>query len=111
VSQFQGKILPILQSKCVSCHANPGLANFGVSLAPATVYNQLLNTLAKDGISHYIIANNSGSSKLFTRISGTTQGTRMPQGGSPLDTTDTDMDGTNDQQEILNWINAGAPGP
>jgi hypothetical protein len=22
-----------------------------------------------------------------------------------------DSDGTNDQQEILNWINAGAPGP
>jgi cytochrome c5 len=111
VSLFQAKILPILQTRCAGCHANPGLANFGVSLAPATVYNQLLNTLAKDGTSHYIVPSNSGNSKLFIRISGTTQGQRMPQGGPFLDTTDTDTDGTNDQQEILTWINAGAPGP
>jgi cytochrome c5 len=112
VSQFQSQILPILQVKCGSCHSNPGNANFGVSQAPATVYNELLNTLAKDGTSKYIVPNNSGASKLYQRISGTAGGIRMPQGGPPyLDTTDTVPGGLLDEPAILDWINTGAPGP
>lgn len=110
-STFQSKILPILQTRCGGCHGTSGLANFGVSQAPATVYSELLNSLAKDGISKYIVPNNSGTSKLFQRISGGPN--RMPQGLPPLDTAGQDVngDGVLDQQELLNWINAGAPGP
>lgn len=111
-SLFQSQILPILQTKCGSCHGITGLANFGVGQAPAVVYNELLNVLAKDGTSKYIVPNSSGTSKLFQRISTGGPGVRMPQNGPPyLDTTDTVPGGANDQQEILNWINVGAPGP
>lgn len=76
------------------------------------VYNELLNAIAKDGTSKYIVPNSSGTSLLFERISTGGPGVRMPQNGPPyLDTTDTVPGGANDQQEILNWINAGAPGP
>lgn len=113
-STFQSKILPILQPKCGACHGTGNFrANFGVNQAPATVYDELLNTLAKDGTSHYLVPNNAGTSKLFERISTGGPGVRMPQFGTPLDTAGEDVngDGVLDQQEILNWVNAGAPGP
>jgi mono/diheme cytochrome c family protein/cytochrome c5 len=110
-STFQSQILPILQTRCSSCHGTAGLANFGVNQAPATVYNELLNTNANDG-SKYIVPNNSGTSKLFTRISTAPGRMPAPPNGPPyLDALDLDGDGINDQQEILNWINAGATGP
>ena len=40
-------------------------------------------------------------SYLWLKISGTTAGTQMPQGGGPLDNID--------QTNIMNWINTGAP--
>jgi len=70
------------------------------------------NALANNGTSHYVVANNSGTSKVWERISTGGPGVRMPQNGPPyLDTTDSVVGGALDQQEILNWINAGAPGP
>jgi len=106
-STFQSRILPILQSRCGACHATSGLANFGVSQPPPAVYNELRNVLAKDGSSKYIVPNNAGASKLFQRISAN----QMPPGGPSLSTVDLNGDVVNDQQEILNWINAGATGP
>lgn len=111
VSTFAGKILPILQTRCGGCHGSAGLANFGVNQSAATVYNALLNNLSVATMAHYIVANNSGNSLLYQRISSNALGTRMPQGQAPLDTVDLDSNGVNDQQEILNWINSGAPGP
>ena len=115
-SQFQREILPILQSsRCVTCHgpSNTANANFNFALQPAQVYDDLRNKAAKDG-SRYISPGDPDPqhSKLYQRIStGVAGGTRMPQGQSPLDTSDFDGDLTNDQQEILNWITGGAPGP
>lgn len=110
-SVFQSQILRVLQTKCGSCHGTANtLANFGVNQAPATVFGELRNATAKDG-SKYIDPKNSGTSKLFQRISTGVAPQRMPQNQPPLDTVDSDGDGVNDQQGILNWITAGAPGP
>ena len=114
VSQFQSQVLPVLQTKCGSCHGSAGLANFGVNQDAATVYNELWNASPNppNAASRYIVPNNPGASILWERISTGGPGVRMPQNGPPyLDTTDADSDGVNDQQEILDWINAGAPGP
>ncbi|MEO8328058.1 MAG: hypothetical protein ABI618_19605, partial [Nitrospirota bacterium] len=78
------------------------------------VYSELLNNFAKppNNTKKYIVPNNAGTSYLFERISTGDAGVRMPQNGPPyLNTLDSNGDGINDQQEILNWINSGAPGP
>jgi hypothetical protein len=110
---FSDQIYRIMFNNCSgsSCHNSVGNANFAVGSA-ATTYNGLLNTLAKDGTSHYIVPNNPGASLLYQRILGAV-GSQMPLGGADLTTTDTDIpgDGLNDAAEFLAWINDGADGP
>jgi len=111
-SLFATEIYPILTNNCTACHSVVGNANFAVGGTVDEVYDSILNAIAKDGSSHYIVAGNPGASLLYQRILGN-GGSRMPQGGPNLEITDTDVpgDGINDATEILNWINGGALGP
>jgi cytochrome c5 len=111
-SLFATEIYPILVNNCSGCHSAVGNANFAVGGTVEEVYDSILNAIAKDGVSHYIVAGNPGASKLYQRILGN-GGSRMPQGGPNLEITDTDApgDGINDATELLNWINGGALGP
>ena len=62
--------------------------------AATDTYNDLLNVIARNGTSHYIVANNPGASLLCQRIStGLTVTATPPQA-----------------TVILKWINSGAPG-
>jgi cytochrome c5 len=112
-SLFASQIYPILTNptvRCVNCHAAVGNAKFVIGNI-ANTYASLLNAVANDGTSKYIVPNNPSASLLYQRI--THDPSRMPLGGPNLETTDNDSppDGVNDATEILNWINAGAPGP
>ncbi|HLO00215.1 MAG TPA: carboxypeptidase-like regulatory domain-containing protein [Pyrinomonadaceae bacterium] len=111
-SLFTTEIYPILVNNCSGCHSAVGNANFSVGGNAASVYSSITTAIAKDGVSKYIVPNNSGTSLIFKRISAN-PGPRMPLGGPNLVVTDTDnpADGIFDATEILNWINAGAPGP
>lgn len=113
VSVFATEIYPILVNNCSGCHSAVNFrANFSVGGNAAAVYTSITTAIAKDGISRYIVPNSSGTSLIFKRITAN-PGPRMPDGGPNLETTDTDVpaDGIFDATEILNWINAGAPGP
>lgn len=111
-SLFATQIYPILVNNCSGCHTAVGNAQFAVGGTPAEVYDSLLNALANNGTSHYIVPGNTGASLLFQRLSAN-PAPRMPQGGPNLFTTDTDIpaDGIFDAIEIQNWINGGAIGP
>ena len=114
-SVFASQIDVILFSNCNSCHAQIGLANFGVSAGLGPFYNQLLNnnTLPGAGNPKYIVPNSTGTSWLYHRITTGGVGVRMPRFGADLVSTDTDipMDNIPDAAEISTWINSGAPGP
>ena len=112
---FSSQIYPIMFANCTGCHSATGNANFAVGSVGST-YSQLLTTLAKDGVSHYIVAHDPANSLMYHRI--TTGGAsepnaRMPLGGANLVTSDTDTppDGIPDATEVNGWINAGATGP
>ncbi len=114
-SVFVAQIFKTMSKNCTACHASVGNANFSVG-NEATTYNQLLNAIAKDGVSHYVVPNNLGNSLMYHRITtgGSSQpNARMPLGGANLvvDDTDAPPDGIPDATEISNWINAGAIGP
>jgi hypothetical protein len=111
-SVFATQIYPILVENCSGCHSAVGNAQFSVGGTIPEVYDSLLNATANDGVSHYIVPNNTGASLLLQRLAAN-PGPRMPQGGPNLFTTDTDApaDGIFDAIEIQNWINGGALGP
>lgn len=105
-SAFATNVFPIFSNNCTGCHSATGNANFAVSGGPTATYNSLLNSIAKNGTSHYITANSTANSLLYQRITtgaiGFNVGDRMPQGG--------DLSAA-DKLTIQQWINAGAPGP
>ena len=111
-SVFAGEIYPILFNNCTACHSAQGLANFAVGNV-ADTYADILNVIAKDGVSHYIVPNNPSDSLLYERITTGGVGQRMPQNGANLVVEDTDSPGDSipDASEINSWINAGATGP
>ena len=109
-SLFATQIYPILVNNCSGCHTAVGNAQFSVGGTVAEVYDSLLNALANNHTSHYIVPSNTGASLLFQRLNANPP-PRMPLGGPNLFTTDTDGDGTNDAIQIQNWINGGALGP
>jgi mono/diheme cytochrome c family protein len=103
-SEFTTVVYPVLANRCAGCHGVVGNANWSLGTAAAT-YNSLLTATAKDGVSKYIVPNNSGASLLFQRIShGPSQ---MPLGGPDLTVTGNPPEAT----RILTWINHGAGGP
>ncbi len=82
---FRKDILPIFQANCVGCHGNSGGYSLD-SYADATQKN--------------IVPGNPGASMLVKRIEGTVT-PQMPFGGTPLD--------KKQIQNIINWIQEGAP--
>ena len=110
-SVFDSEVYPILVGSCSGggCHSNVGNSNFSVGNGADTAYNQLLNAATINGPanSNYIVDGDPGASYLVTRISGGPS--QMPLGGTPLDQTDQDGNAVSDLDEILNWINLGAP--
>ena len=113
-SFFESQIYPILTKNCQSCHGAIGLANFAVG-SPAQTYNDLLTkTTNNPSVTKYIVSGSLANSLLYQRITTTTFGTRMPQGGVDLTNHDTDTppDGKFDADEIKDWITTfGAAGP
>jgi cytochrome c5 len=114
-SVFSSQIYPVMFTNCSGCHSSVGNANFAV-VNPATTFNQLRNTLAKDGTSHYVLPNDPANSLMYHRISNggvSEPNARMPLGGPNLVTSDTDTppDGIPDATEVNAWINTGANGP
>jgi cytochrome c5 len=110
-SYFSTHIYPVLSGQCAGCHGTVGNANWSVGNLTNT-YNSLLNALAKDGVSHYIVPNNLASSLLYQRITTSNIGSgRMPLGGPDLTVSDTNNDGQIDSTEFQTWINSGAVGP
>jgi len=108
-SLFATQIYPLLVDNCTGCHSTTGNAQFAVGGTVAEVYDSLLNAIGSGG-RHYIVPGSTATSLLYQRILGNL-GSRMPQGGPNLETTDTDGDGTFDAIQIQNWINGGALGP
>lgn len=105
VSVYATEIQPILESRCSSCHSAVGIAS-GTSFIVGTVADTYSDLIANGMVTPSDLA----GSPLFQRLNGV-GGQLMPLGGPDLETTDEDVDGTNDQDEIENWILSGAPGP
>jgi len=95
---FSNQIQPIFDNNhCIHCH--PG--NGGLDLTANFSYNQLVN-IAAQGIcapSKRVKPNDADQSVLYLKVSGTTCGTRMPQ-GEILTTGEIDL--------IRDWIIEGA---
>jgi cytochrome c5 len=105
-SFFEGTVYPILTANCSTsgCH-NSGSpnANWHV-LSVANTYNELLNAATiRPGFTHYIQPNDQASSLLYQKIEGNA-GARMPLGGADLRSADTNVNGTPDATDVLNWI-------
>ena len=69
---------------CTGCHSATGNANFAVG-SVASTYNQLLTALAKDGVSHYVVAHDPANSVMYHRITNggaSEPNARMPLGGA-----------------------------
>ena len=87
-----------------NCHGSALSGGLGLAAAAASYLN-LVNVaaVAVDGPPGLdrVEPNDIAASYLWLKVSGTTAGTRMPQGGAALDATDLG--------NIENWINTGAP--
>lgn len=88
-----------------NCHGSALSGGLGLATAAAS-YANLVNVPAvavnNPGIGlNRVEPNDIAASYLWLKVSGTTAGTRMPQGGAALDATDLG--------NIQNWINTGAP--
>lgn len=95
---FSSQIQPIFTNQCsASCHGSNG----GLSLAAGTSYSHLVNVQALSSCTSLkrVLPNDAANSVLYKKVSGTTCGSRMPQGGILL---------TSDIALIQDWINQGA---
>jgi len=91
---FSGQIQPIFTAKCVICHNAPNIPSFP-NLTAGNSFAAL-----EQSTSPAVVPKNSGTSRLYLRISGTTLGAQMPFGGTPLS--------SDDQALFKNWIDQGA---
>jgi len=95
---FSSQIQPIFTNQCsASCHGSNG----GLSLVAGTSYSHLVNVRALSSCTSLkrVLPNDAANSVLYKKVSGTTCGSRMPQGGILL---------TSDIALIQDWINQGA---
>ncbi|MBI5472446.1 MAG: hypothetical protein HY961_08890 [Ignavibacteriae bacterium] len=97
---FASHVQPIFSGNCTGCHSAGGSAPF--SLEAGVSRGNIVNVQATSSCTSEKRVNpgNSGSSVLYKKISGTSCGTRMPRGGSPLSQTSIDI--------VKNWIDEGA---
>ena len=99
VSLSQG-VQAIFNSTCVTgCHMPGGTSSF-LNLMAGQSYGNLVGRPATRSGGTLVVQGNSSQSVLFQRVSGTSAGSRMPFGRSPLSSAD--------QATIGNWIDQGA---
>jgi len=102
---FAGDIVPVLKRNCLACHVS-GQEAGQLALAPNAAYASLVGVTAKGAPLRLVDPGRPESSYLLMKIKGTQiahggAGTRMPQGGEPLDAASTKL--------IEKWIENGAP--
>lgn len=95
---YAADIQPIFNTSCVVCHSTAAPLN-GIS------FSNYAAVMASSGTSYgglIVLPGNAAGSPLVDKIEPSpAQGTRMPQGGSPLSATQI--------SKIRQWINDGAP--
>ncbi len=89
---------------CTASNCHGSAMSGGLGLASASSYANLVDVAATavdgpPGLDR-VTANNTAASYLWLKVSGSSAGTRMPQGAAVLDATDL--------ANIQNWINTGA---
>ncbi len=94
---FSNQIQPIFNSRCTSCHGGYG----GLTITASVSYNNLVNINAQSSCTSLkrVLPYDAANSVLYKKVSGTTCGSQMPQGGA-LSTSDITL--------IRDWINQGA---
>jgi Cytochrome c. len=94
---FSNQIQPIFNSQCTGCHGGTG----GLTITAGVSYNNLVNVFAQSSCTSLkrVLPNDADNSVLYKKVSGTTCGNQMPQGGA-LSTSDIAL--------IRDWINQGA---
>jgi hypothetical protein len=94
---FSNQIQPIFNSQCTGCHGGTG----GLTITAGASYNNLVNVNAQSSCPSLkrVLPNDASNSVLYRKVSGTTCGQQMTQGGA-LSATDITL--------IRNWINQGA---
>ncbi len=97
VISFSQQVQPIFNGSCTGCHGVEG----DLSLTAGASYGQLVNITAQSSCTQLVrvLPLKADSSVLYLKLSGSSCGSRMPQGGS-LSQTDIDR--------IRDWINEGA---
>jgi hypothetical protein len=94
---YAAQIQPIFDAQCISCHGTQG----NLSLAAGVSYNNLGHVPAASSCTnlHRVFPGSADNSVLYRKVSGTSCGGRMPQGGSLS---------AGDIALIRTWINEGA---
>jgi hypothetical protein len=94
---FSGQIQPIFNSQCTGCHGGSG----GLTLNNGISYSNLVNVGAQSSCTSLkrVLPNDANNSVLYKKVSGTTCGSRMPQGASL---------NANEIALIKDWIDQGA---
>lgn len=99
---FSGDILEIFARRgcsASSCHGSSQQG--GLDLRASAAFGELVNVPAQGEDEIRVIPGNAQDSYLVIKIEGRQNfGSRMPEGGTPLDNID--------QTNIRNWINQGA---
>ena len=94
---FAVQIQPIFNANCTNCHGTNG----DLTLTAGASFNQLYNIQASSSCTslYRVFPNDADNSVLYRKVAGTTCGSRMPVGGSLLQT---------EINLIHDWINQGA---
>ena len=97
---FGGRIQAVFNGSCVSgCHMAGGTAPF-LNLTAGLSHGSLVGRPATRSSGTLVIQGSASQSVLYLRVSGTSAGSRMPEGRSPLS--------SSDQNAIRDWIDQGA---
>jgi len=94
---FATQLQLIFNSRCTGCHGNSG----GLSLASGSSYANLVNVQSASSCTSFkrVLPGSADNSTLYRKVSGTTCGGRMPQGGTLS---------VGEIALIQTWINEGA---